>query len=312
MHEMSRQLFIAKKILLTLGYCEQFQFPLTAFELYIRLLSNVQIQKSEFISVLKYLFEKKKIEYSGGFFLITGLHREKSSLLIETRKERAKFSEKKWLDVEKFISFAKNIPFITGVAVTGSVAVENAIADDDIDFMIVTKPNRVWLARLLVIAYASLRGKRRSFAREEKNSWCFNLWVEESDLQLPSQSRSVYEAYEVLQAQWVLSRGNVAERFWRLNNWTSNYIVGTKLWHKVNKHKNADLSIFDFYEVPIVSEVVFILFFITNYCAYLLQYLYMKPHMTREKVSRTHAFFHPRDTRSAIFFNWKKTVRRLV
>lgn len=318
MYKMYRRLFVAQRILLTLGYTEQFQFPLTICELYLRLLSSSRVKKRDFVLALQFLVSKKKIEYVSGFLIISGLPSKESNALVNTRIKRRAYSEKKWTDIYEFISFAKNIPFITGVAITGSVAVQNATKDDDIDFMIVTKPNRLWLVRLLVIAYASLRGKRRSFAQEEKNSWCFNLWIEESDLQLPPQSRSVYEAYEVLQAQWVLSRGKVAQQFWLLNRWTNKLIVGSQLWQQVMARKSESLggfelrqSIFSFYEIPIISEVILILLFISNFCAYQLQYVYMKQHMTREKVSRTHAFFHPRDTKSAIFLNWKQTVKRL-
>ncbi|GIK84505.1 MAG: hypothetical protein BroJett025_11270 [Patescibacteria group bacterium] len=297
------QLFVARRILLTLAYSEQFQFPLKASELFTRLLTKISVTVDEFVAALTFLVDKQLISYDSGYFVISGLSGSDIKKLVDTRVERAEYASKKWSEVLDFISVIRSIPFITGVAVTGSLAVHNTIKDDDIDFMIVTPKNRLWLARLLVVLYASLRGKRRSFAKEEKNSWCFNLWIEESDLQLPVGARSVYEAYEVIQATWVLSRGGVANRFRRLNDWTKKIVPRARKFCDVIEQKST--TVFD---LPVISQMLDV----CNQTAYYFQFQYMKSHMTREKVSKSHAFFHPRDTKSEVFKNWKKTILRLL
>ena len=297
------QAFIEQRILLTLAYSEQFSFPLTVSELYTRLLVSFFVDFSTFVGALKELQNKKLIVYFDEFLFVSGLTTEKIIELASLRKKRESYARAKWRELEDFIVFAKRIPFIKGVAVTGSLAVNNTIKDDDIDFMIVTANNRLWLTRLIVIVFATLKGKRRSFAKEEKNSWCFNLWVEESELQLPISSRSIYEAYEVVQAVWVLSRGSVSRNFRQVNKWTQKHIFMSGLGVNL-----PTPSHFSFFDLPLVSQIIDL----CNRVVFWLQYAYMKPHMTREKVSRKHAFFHPRDTKSAVFDNWKKTLMRLV
>ncbi len=309
-------LLIAQRILMTLAYSEQFSFPLSVRELYSRLLVGFFVDFNTFVETLRELQAQKLVVYIDGFLFVAGLSVEKMTELSGLRKQRAEYAKQKWQELEQFVSFAKRIPFITGVAVTGSLAVNNTIKDDDTDFMIVTLANRLWISRLLIIFYASISGKRRSFAKEEKNSWCFNLWVEESELQLPVGARSVYEAYEVIQAVWVLSRGGVAGRFRKLNNWTKRLVFqggvaqsgGGKQSCDGNLKKNIELNVVSFFELPILSGALDLL----NWLAFHFQYLYMKPHMTREKVSKSHAFFHPRDTKSEVFKNWKKVLLRLV
>lgn len=297
------QLLIAKRIILTLAYTEQFNFPLNKKELYSRLLVSYFVSLKNFNNSISFLKDKNLIKYSNGYFFISGLSTNQMNSLVETRKKRAKFATKKWHELVEFVNFAKHIPFITGIAITGSLATNNTIKDDDIDFMIVTTPNRLWITRLIVTLYATTKGKRRSFAKEEINSWCFNLWIEETDLQLPKKSRSVYEVYEVIQAVWIVSKDNVASRFRSLNNWTKNNVYFNKYDFK-DIEKGVDWS----NNILLLNELLYLL----NSISFYFQYSYMKQHMTREKVSKSHAFFHPRDTKSEIFSNWKKTLLRLV
>jgi hypothetical protein len=297
------QLFLAQRILLTLAYTEQFNFPLNKKELYSRLLVPHFVKLKLFNLVLDLLLQQKLIILFDNYFFVHGLNSKIMKKYVDTREEREQISQVKWNELGDFVSFARHIPFITGIAITGSLAVNNTIKDDDIDFMIVTSPNRLWITRLIIIVYASIKGKRRSFAKEESNSFCFNLWVEESDMQLPINSRSVYEAYEVVQAVWLVSKNNVASRFRNLNSWTNK---------KVNVNK------YDFKDIETGSDwsknffILSILISLINQFSFYFQYLYMKPHMTREKVSKSHAFFHPRDTKAVIFKKWKTTLLRLV
>jgi hypothetical protein len=297
------QLIIARRILLTLGYTQQFDFPLTILELYSRLIIGYQVDINDFINSLKILQKRHLIVFQEGYFFLKGMKSVEIQNQIKIRKARAEYANKKWLEADEFIKFAYKVPFIIGVAVTGSVAMNNAVKNDDIDFMVVTTPHRLWITRLLVIFYATLKGKRRSFAKEEANSWCFNLWVEETDLQMPAKSRSIYEAYEVVQAQWVVNKNQIAQRFRWLNSWTQKVVYGMKFNNQSQKSKNSP-------SISLLGLSFLMDFF--NFLAFNLQYWYMKPHMTREKVSKSHAFFHPRDTKQVVFDRWKQALMKLL
>ncbi|MEK7127252.1 MAG: nucleotidyltransferase domain-containing protein, partial [Patescibacteria group bacterium] len=54
---------------------------------------------------------------------------------------------------KKIISKLKNISFVEAIFVTGSVAANNATEKADIDLMVITKPNTLWLTRLLIAFY---------------------------------------------------------------------------------------------------------------------------------------------------------------
>lgn len=306
---------LARRILLTVAYTEQFSFPLTPVEAYVRLIGRTTAPVTEFTQTCSDLIALGKLEFFEGYFFIPGHPVTQKEEFTKTRVKRQKISHKKWQEVSKLLAFVKKIPFISGVLVTGSLAMNNTVDDDDIDFMIVTRKNRLWLARILIIIFASNLKKRRSFAKEEKNSWCFNLWVEESDLQLPPSSRSLYEAYEVAQACWVFSRGNTQASFFKLNTWAKTKVPLYRSFFTLHSTKRSQRSQYFQYSqqpyqhrIPVFSELLDLL----NFFLYQFQYWYMKPHMTREKVSRSHAFFHPRDTRAVVHQNWKKTLQRMV
>jgi len=306
-------LFLAKRILITISYTEQFSFPLSSQELYLRLAVDFSVSKKDFTKSILFLLKNNFITYYDRHFFIFGLDIKKQKELLLTKKNRALFAKKKWQELALFLKFAKFIPFISAIAVTGSLAVNNTLRDDDIDFLIVTKANRLWITRIIIVALASIFGKRRSFAKEEKNSWCFNLWVEETDLKMPSKSRSAYEAYEVAQAVWVLDREKIKIKFKKLNKWAKKFVFNYYHLNKSTQNvapihtSNANyLSIFA--EAFVISQLLSLI----NFLLFLLQYMYMKPHMTREKVSKSHAFFHPRDTKGQIDVNWKKSLSRVL
>ena len=54
------------------------------------------------------------------------------------------------------------------VAITGSLAMDNADLDADIDFLIVTEPGRLWVCRAMIAALGLSAG--------HKNHLCFNFF----------------------------------------------------------------------------------------------------------------------------------------
>jgi len=82
--------------------------------------------------------------------------------LIEKYKQREKYSAEKIERASRVIKYLKKIPSIQAIFLTGSVAVGNAKKEADIDLMIVTKPNTLWLTRLLVFIFLKLFKKLKT------------------------------------------------------------------------------------------------------------------------------------------------------
>lgn len=306
----------AKQILLALGYTDQFSYPLRRSEIKERMLALLpsegfaknSLQTVE--QVLKKLQSSGLVKQRDSFFSLVSKHNS-AKQLSTTRTERTKHAKRKRAESKELIEFLAKIPWISGVLITGSVAMNNATADDDVDFLIITKPHSLWLVRPLVVAYAWYKRKRRSWKREEKNSWCFNFWLEETQLGLPKQKRTIYTAYELLQAEWVLAEPRVFRQYYTTNLWARSLLP--EMFERARQPKphiekstellksNKDIILFFYYPVLWI-----------NVALYWLQIVYMLPHRTSERVGKSFAFFHPRDTHSQVFENWKSSLKRLV
>jgi len=287
---------LERAILLTVSYTNQFDFPLTILELYERLVLRRQADSSPLfkpqnltISLLKKavtaLVSAKKLEQAAGFIFLPQRRQ-----VVALRQARAEMAVQKKSEVVAFVTQAQKIPWITGIFVTGSLAMKNAKTDDDIDFMIVTRSRRLWLTRLWVIWFAWRKGKRRSWHGEEKNSWCFNLWVAEDTLSVFQQTPSLYVAYELLQATAVFDRGGVEERLMAEVPWTTQFLPLAKKF-TTRRQSSEQLHQANFW-LMILEKL-----------AFGVQWLYMRRHITREKISLNWAFFHPRDTEAKIMTN---------
>lgn len=300
------------RVLLTLSYTDQFQFPLSAEEIWLRLTggNNTTLGKADVKKSLQRLLKKKLIEAQGSHYALRG-----SGKSFAIRSKRASISKDKQGEVDGFVSMINWLPWVKGVVLTGSLAMNNVRQENDIDFMIVTSSNRVWLSRLLVSILTLLKNKRRSSSYEKANSWCFNLWLDEDHLELLTEKKSLYSAYEACQTRWVLSRGGVEQQFLQNNRW-----IRTHLFNYYSlRTSSVDSKMSTTKELtPTRQQLNFLqsllnpLFDFLDLLAYFLQKTYMLPHMTRERVERGFAYFHPRDTRALIYNRWRESLRRLI
>ncbi|MCB9813489.1 MAG: hypothetical protein H6772_03720 [Pseudomonadales bacterium] len=285
---------LSKKIIFTIAYTDQFQYPLTKEEIYLRIIGNhKKVSFKFFENLLKKLVTNDKISLINGLYFLKG-----SEKTVGLRVNRNAYSQIKWGEAEDFVKLVKFIPWIKGVAVTGSLAVNNARKNDDIDFLIVTQNSRLWLTRIIIVLIAQIKGRKRSWDNEEANSWCLNLWLEEKTLKLPNRLKNIYGAFEVCQAIWIYEKGNTKSMFFQLNNWVIKYLPNFYLFQKNNNDKL--ISVKNSSQLSALKYLLDVL----NQILFYLQFLYMKPHMTKESVGVNFAFFHPRDTKKLIFSKW--------
>ncbi|NCN82966.1 MAG: hypothetical protein GW947_03290 [Candidatus Pacebacteria bacterium] len=283
-------------IILTVAYSAQFSYPLQVSELWLRLLTrqNAAFSKAVFVAELLWLVERGRLEYQAGYVFLPG--RVTDIQLRLTSEQRA---QQKREQLDEVVTLCRFIPWITGVAVTGSVAMRQARNNDDLDFLLITMPQTLWISRAILVFLSLLLGKYRSRKNAHTSGWCFNMWLESHDLSLPSEKHSVYTAFEVLQADWIFDRGNTKQLFLLANAWVGRVIP--------NAYRNV-LSLTQYSDrnsfAP--SPVVF------NAGAYALQRWYMRSAMTRELVSYSSAYFHPRDTHTSITARWRELLQALA
>lgn len=304
-NDSTRAAAVKTAILLTVAYSDQFDFPLTAKELYLRLIWRHRSVKrpsfDDFFLEIWGLVKDGVLETLKGYYFL-----KNRAGLVETRLRRQKYAVAQREEFRSLLAFLQKIPWINGIVLTGSLALNAISSTDDSDFLLVVMPRRLWLTRVLVIFYAWTKGKRRSWRYEEENSWCFNLWLDSDHLSLPPEQYSIYTAYEVCQADWLWWRGSIASEFYSQNPWVKKLLPA--YWrYKADLYSHSLEGDDGWLRNPLNPLVDFL-----DYLAFLFQLWYMKPHRTREKVGRGMAFFHPRDTRSMINIGWRSSIERIM
>ncbi len=178
---------LEEAILRTVIYADVFNFPMSSREIAHFLIADKAYSHAEIDSVLRNSQALRfLIESADELWFCRG-----RAELIETRRAREYASTQLWSQALSCGRWLSYLPFVRMVALTGALAMRNAAhATDDIDYMLVTAPGRVWMARLfavVLVRLAKLRGV----------TICPNYVLSENAL---AQSRhSLYIAHEVVQ-----------------------------------------------------------------------------------------------------------------
>lgn len=300
---------LAPAIVKTVAYTNQFQYPLTAEEIWQRLVlskkNSLLVSRPIFDKTLATLVQKKTILKKNNYFFLPN-----GEGLVAVRKQRERWSTQKQTSVQSFVRLIRWIPWVKAVAITGSLAVDNARRESDIDYLIVTSSQRLWLTRLITTSLTTILGKRRRWHYEDADSWCLNLWIDDQHLSLPQNKRSLYSAYEACQAAWVYDVENIQENFYVANSWVEEHLPF--FW----KAKVEEVALRipklpePFTAAPLLRLFTHWVLTLLNFAAYIVQKTYMSPRITRELVELGQAYFHPRDTRRLVYTQWEDALRQ--
>lgn len=298
---------VAERIILAvLAYSAKFGYPLTETEIIIRAFKphvlftlenskdpvEPKLSQQALSLALKSLLKKKKVVKKQEFYLLNG---EK----IKARKPNHQIKKFKEAVVSELISVAERIPWVLGVVITGSYAAGVVEEKDDLDFLIITKKNRLWLTRLVFLLLAWRRGRRPQLPKGDlSHSWDFNFWLDESSLSLPAAKTGIYEAYEILQTSWIVNKDQIKERFFKANQWVYNYFLFTNF---------PDLTV-----VKPVTQRKIDWFWPIEGCLYKLQVGYRQLRHGQQNASLHSAFFHSSSTKGEILTAWQRCYFQAV
>ena len=193
----------------TVAYADVFDCALTEPELH-RYLVGVEADRAEVRTALaSHRVEGGFLRRSGDYVTLVG--REQ---LVERRRECAERGARLWPQAARYGALLARFPFVRLVAVSGALAVDNAGVNGDIDYFIVTEPDRLWLCRGLVIGVVRWVARRGI-------TLCPNYFLSERVLALDPPS--LFAAHEVTQMVPIGDTGTY-RRFRRLNRWTDGFL----------------------------------------------------------------------------------------
>lgn len=228
---------------------------------------------------------RPQIENCDGYCFIRGRKN-----LVNERLEKEAESRRKMDILSKAKTVLEENKNILMVGITGSLAMASAKKGSDIDLMVVTKHGTLWRTRLLTLwrLHVNKVNVRRAGSAVEKDKICMNIWMDENDLVLGSDTHNAYTAHELAQIVPVIDRDLVHKRLLAQNRWISEYWPNAvDPGFETEKSSSVGLSLLNR---------------ITEKIAYLMQTTYMRSKKTREIVTPTRAFFHP--------INWSLVVEK--
>lgn len=266
---------LIEAVIRTLKYSDHFDYPLTFAELSVRLV-KVRLSKPALKKLLQNLEKSKKIIKTNGSY-----HLPNRQAIVKIKQSRRNPSQQLFQKAKHLAHKLSIFPSVMGVFLTGSLAVGNAHAGDDIDLLIITKPGLLWTTRLFLTLYTTILGLRRTPGSTSiKGKLCLNLYLTTNSLAIPTSKHSLYTAYELIQVVPLYDPHRIHPQLLRSNTWISDYLPN----YLVPRSTPAI-----YHEPSTTYQKIF------EKIAYTLQYLYMQPKITREYITADAAFFHPHD-----------------
>lgn len=217
-------------ILKTIIYADIFSFPMTPEEIHHFLIYNEPVNfnviqdKLQSSALLNDKLCTNNIYYA--------LEHREELLSLRTQREAMMLSlSPRMIFFGRVLSY---FPFVEMVGITGALAMRNPSSDnDDLDYLIVTRPGRVWLARASIIFLVRLMRLRNI-------ELCPN-YVLASD-QLVQSRQDLYIAHEIGQIL-PLSNINLYKKFRDQNPWTFEHLPNANHpLYPLHNHKSSKLG----------------------------------------------------------------------
>ena len=159
----------------TILYFSIFNYPLKLEEI-----CNYSVSKDK-ESIQKDLDElvaKKVIIKLDDFYLI-----DNNLKAIEKRKKGNQMALKALIKAKERATFISKFPFVEAVGVSGSLSKGYYDADSDIDFFVITKPNKLWICRTFLMLY------KKIFLFNSRKYFCINYFMSSNSLEIAEKNR---------------------------------------------------------------------------------------------------------------------------
>ncbi len=235
---------IKDNILKTLLYYDIFSHPLKDDEIFTFLPEN-SVAKETVYDVLKKSAGEpdNKFGETDGYYYI-----KPNTENVYKRLHKEQYSRKMWKAAWMATHVIKRFPFVRAVMVTGSLSKNSSDKTSDLDFMIITSPGRLWIARTLLMLF------KKIFLFNSYKYFCINYCITTDNLEVTD--KNVFTATEIATIKGtyntVLMRRFIESNKW-IKDYFPNYILCDSRLHAAGCRVTNRKSIFQS-----VSELLFI------------------------------------------------------
>lgn len=281
-------------VLRTILYADVFDFPLTEQEVWQFCIASEKIPLESIQRATKSLVSKKVLCQKDGYLAL-----ESKEANIRKREENKKYLKSKLLIAEKAALILSQIPSVHFIGLSGSLAVSDVNAQDDIDLFIISDSRYMWVTRALCLILLSKQGMRRTRGKlHERDKICLNMFISENALGFLPDRQDIYTAREIVNVRPLFDRGNLYKRFLDENTWIKTYqphFTPHQIKNEITTQETSEFHIW--YTFPVLQLVE------------IVQKLHMMPHKTTEQVTASLFAFHPRDYRDEVIRKYRQRLK---
>ena len=208
MAEENNLIQLRSSIIRTLAYYDIFSYPLTAEEIYFNLGKN-HTNVEEIKKELDNLTSNNLVYSNGNFFQL-----KDDESYVHRRKKGNELANKRLATARRVTNLISRFPFIRGILLSGSISKGFMEEDSDIDYFIITHPNRVWFSRLLLMLFKKL------FLLNSRKNFCINYFVDSENLEI--HEKNIFTATEIVTLLPTFGK-EIYEEFFNKNSWVEHY-----------------------------------------------------------------------------------------
>jgi len=168
--------------------------------------------------------------------------REKLERYLGVKKNPWEYEIELWEKVSKHNNYFARVPWILWIAVCNSLAMNTAHETSDIDLFIITRRNRLWIARIMMTLLLTITRERKT---SSSHAWkfCLSFFITEDHLDFKDIAikNDIYLAYWINTLKPIINRKNIFEEFRNNNLFLLDWTASWKALHNWN-NKNKKLQ----------------------------------------------------------------------
>lgn len=199
---------LRNSILRTLAYYDIFSYPLTAEEIYHNLSTN-HTNLAEINTELLLLTDKQIVFRKGNYFQLKDDNEH-----VNRRNSGNQLAVKRLKTARRVTWLISRFPFIRGILLSGSISKGFMEKDSDIDYFVITHPNRVWFSRLMLMLF------KKIFLLNSRKIFCINYFVDSENLEI--EEKNIFTATEIVTLLPTFGK-DIYEEFYEKNFWVRKF-----------------------------------------------------------------------------------------
>lgn len=207
-------------ILKVLAYFDLFDYPVLLGEILFFL--DVEAGEAEVRAELDALTGEKCLYRTGNFYSL-----QDKPALVERRIKGNRKADELLPVAAKVSRWLYQFPYVRGIGISGSLSKHFADENADIDYFIITRSNRLWIARTMMHFL-----KKLSYLRGRQHWFCMNYYVDEDALEI--KEKNIFTATEMITLVPASGNGGLV-KFFDANDWTTAYFP-----HYKDRRRYAD------------------------------------------------------------------------